>query len=245
MALGIVPGGEPEVVIVEGTWWRAERTAWRLGLLTDVRELAFPDMFAGTYQGRRIVYCCAYGAPRTVEVIHMFSRMGARLVVQIGTCGGLQPFLKPGDIVIPDTALADEGIAQFYGFSGQVPTSAYWSDEAGAYLKERGITTHRGQHVTMLSLFVQSPEMCAAWQGAGYLSVDMETATTAAVARSFGVEAVSLLVVWDTLFSDRTFLDPLNEIEKEALDLGNAAVFDAALWMAQSLDKGESQIHQA
>ncbi len=37
----------PDVVIVEGSWWRAQRTEWRLGYLTDVRELNFPDIFLG------------------------------------------------------------------------------------------------------------------------------------------------------------------------------------------------------
>lgn len=81
----------PDVVIVEGSWWRAERTAWRLSYLEEVRELAFPDIFFGRWQGRKVVYCCAYGAPRTVEIIHLFGLLGAHLAVQIGTCGGLQP----------------------------------------------------------------------------------------------------------------------------------------------------------
>ena len=31
----------PDVVIVEGSWWRQQRTDWRLSYLTDVRELEF------------------------------------------------------------------------------------------------------------------------------------------------------------------------------------------------------------
>ena len=114
-ALKLPAADIPDVVIVEGTWWRAERTAWRLSYLEDVRELAFPDIFWGRWQGRTVVYCCAYGAPRTVEIIHLFGLLGARLAVQIGTCGGLQPHLRTGDIILPTTALCREGVAQFYG----------------------------------------------------------------------------------------------------------------------------------
>ena len=37
----------PDIVIIEGSWWRAQRTEWRLSYLTDVRELEFPDIFWG------------------------------------------------------------------------------------------------------------------------------------------------------------------------------------------------------
>ena len=43
----------------------------------------------------------------------------------------------------------------------------------------------------------------------GYGSVDMEAATLFAVAKHFGFAATALLVVWDQLTADRSFLDPL------------------------------------
>jgi hypothetical protein len=39
----------PDVVIVEGSWWRQQRTDWRLGYLSEVRELEFPDIFWGRW----------------------------------------------------------------------------------------------------------------------------------------------------------------------------------------------------
>ena len=46
-ALKLPAADIPDVVIVEGSWWRAARTAWRLSHLEDVRKLAFPDIFWG------------------------------------------------------------------------------------------------------------------------------------------------------------------------------------------------------
>jgi hypothetical protein len=85
----------PDVIILEGSWWRQQRTAWRLGYLTDVRELEFPDIFWGRWRDKKVVYCCVYGAPRAVEIVHLFGTLGTRLAVQIGTCSGLQPHLNP------------------------------------------------------------------------------------------------------------------------------------------------------
>lgn len=231
-ALELSPGDEPDAVIVEGSWWRAQRTEWRLGLLDDVRELAFPDMFIGSRKGRRIAYCCAYGAARTVEPIHIFAQLGARIAVQIGTCGGLQPSLSPGDIVVPGTVVARDGASHLYGTIDCIETDASLSGRAAALLSDRSIPTRRGPHLTWPSLFAQSDALCEQWRQAGYLSVDMETATTASVARHFGVPAVSMLVVWDELSRGRSFLDPLEDDELKALDAGNASVFDVALELA-------------
>ncbi len=225
----------PDIVIVEGSWWRAQRTEWRLGYLEDVRELAFPDMFWGRWKEKKVAFSCAYGAPRTVEVVHLFAVLGARLAVQIGTCGGLQPFLKTGAIILPDVAICRDGVAHLYGFPDAVRSSTAWTKRAAAALKTQGHTTYPGAHMTWSSLFTETAPMIEAWHQAGYLSVDMETATTFAVARSFDVPAVSMLVVWDDLLRGKRFLDPLGDQEQRDLDAANASVYEAALALAEQL----------
>lgn len=234
-SLDIDPEEAPEAIITEGTWWREERTAWRLGLLDNVRELNFPDMFVGTWKGRRIIYCCAYGAARVVEPVHLFSLLGAKLAIQIGTCGGLQPELTTGVVVLPRTAIAREAVAALYGVKDRVDSSVEWTDRAEKQFEALDIPTCRGINMTWPSLFAQTGEICRQWNEAGYHSVDMETATTFGVARHFGVPAVSMLVTWDQLTSGRTFLDSLDEEEMAALDKGNKAVFDVALSLVEGL----------
>jgi hypothetical protein len=50
--------------------------------------------------------------------------------------------------------------------------------------------------------------MVKEWRESGYRSVDMETATLFAVAKHCGFAATALLVVWDQLTANRSFLDP-------------------------------------
>ena len=118
-ALGMDTPDIPRAVIMEGSWWREQRTAWRLSLLDNVRELAFPDMFHGLWQGIPVVYSCVYGAPRAVELAHLFGVLGTPRMVMIGTCGALDPALATGDVVVPSIAVAREGVAHLYGFSGR------------------------------------------------------------------------------------------------------------------------------
>ncbi len=225
----------PDAIIVEGSWWRAQRTQWRTGYLDEVRELAFPDIFWGTWRGKKVGYCCAYGAPRTSEIIHIFATLGTRLAIQIGTCGGLQPHLKPGDVILPELAIGLDGVAHLYGAGEAAGASEEWIDRAHRSLRERSHTAYRGKHVTWSSLFTETAELIATWRRAGYLSVDMETATTYAVAQHFGREAVSLLVVWDDLTRGKHFLDPLSYDEQRALEQGNAAVYETALALVEAV----------
>jgi purine-nucleoside phosphorylase len=70
------------------------------------------------------------------------------------------------------------------------------------------------------------------WSDEGYLGVDMETAATLAVARMFGAAGVAMLVAWDEVLSDRSFLDPLPDDQQAAFDRAEDEVFEVALALA-------------
>lgn len=235
-ALRMSAADVPDAVIVEGSWWRQQRTDWRLSYLTDVEELPFPDIFVGAWRGLRVAYCCAYGAPRAVEIIHLFSQLGARLAIQIGTCGGLQPQLNPGEIIVPTVAIARDGVAHLYGGKEEIRGDPLWSANARSAILERGINVHQGTHLTWSSIFAQDRRLIEAWRRAGYLSVDMETATTLATAGYFGVPALSMLAVWDDLIHGKSFLDPLAKDEQNALDASNQAVYEVALQLVEMIN---------
>jgi len=234
-ALQLKEGDLPVAVITEGSWWRQEQTDIRLRALDDVHELVFPDMFWGRWQGRPIVYSCAYGAPRAGEVAHIFASMGASLVVHVGTCGSLQKNLHLGDIVVPDQAICQEGIARIYGSGDVTRADPKLSYQARSLLAMRNHTVHNGTTLTWASMFAQSGAMVEIWHNEGYLSVDMETATTLAVSRHFGVAAVSMSVVSEELLKSRRFLDPLEPDDQERLVRGTDAVFRAALDLVSAL----------
>ena len=223
----------PDALILEGTWWRETATANRLARLSNVRELNFPDMFIGEYEGTSVAYCCAYGATRAVEPAHIFAQLGTPLMVQIGTCGTLDVHAGTGTVVLPESCAARDGVSQIYGAGDTARTTPHWVSQAEALLHKENITTNRTRHLTWPSLFAQSDVMCAEWIREGFLSIDMETSTVAAVAHYFGVECVSLLSVWDALPHGRTFLDPLNEEDAAKLKRSNEVVFQVALNLAQ------------
>jgi purine-nucleoside phosphorylase len=234
-ALELPEADIPDLVVVEGSWWHHQRARWRLSYLAEVHELKFPDIFWGRWHGKRVAYCCAYGAARAAEVVHLFGVLGSKLAVQIGTCGGLQRHLKPGDVVLPRVAICREGVAHIYGCFDAAPAAGEWVKRAEWLLDRHGRQTHTGTHMTWASLFGQTGRMVDGWHQAGYLAVDMETAATLAVASYFGMPALSMLVVWDDLTRQCTFLDPLSEAEQAAFNRSNGAIFEVALELANQL----------
>lgn len=223
----------PDVVILEGSWWRAERQAMRLAHLRDVRELGFPDLFWGRHNTLKIVFCMAYGAARAVEVSQMFASLGCKLVIQIGTCGGLQSHLRPGDIIVPDVIACEDGVAEHYVAGTTIDATPLWVARAKTALTSRNRTVHVGPHVTFSSLFAETVAMYERWHKDGLLSVEMEAASTIAAAAHYNVPAVAIVVVWDELTAGRRFMDPMTPEALEQLDISNAAVFDAALDLAE------------
>ena len=227
--LGLVREERPVAVVVEGTWWREEHTRRRLERLDDVRELGIPDVYLGSWGGQRLVYACPYGAPRTAEVVHVATLVGAELAVQLGSCGVLGPDVRPGDVVVPSIALGLDGTSALYASDSEVAASSHWSGRALTELEHRGVAAHHGPSVTWPTLFNQPIDLVRRWSAEGYLGVDMETAATLSVARRFGAAGISMLVAWDEVLSDRSFLDPLPGDQQRALEHSDEEIFEVAL----------------
>jgi nucleoside phosphorylase len=231
-ALDWTDGDVPDVLVLEGTWWHAQAEKARLSMLTDVVEAAFPDIYTGRHEVARIGYSCAYGAARATEVAHIFAQLGTPLIIQIGTCGSLQPSIGTGTVAVPCVALARDGVTPTYGGGEHVTLSGRWGDLAAGLLGERGLAVTRGLHLTWTTLFAQSDALCRGWTAEGIATVDMETAAVAAVAHKFGAEAIALLAAWDILGEGRTFLDPVDPKEARDLASANAATWETALSVA-------------
>jgi uridine phosphorylase len=221
----------PRLLVLEGTWWRQKALDTRLPLLTDVRELGMPDLWHGWYGDIPVAYCPAYGAARVVEPVHVLGIVGTTNVVQIGSCGGLQPNLKTGDIVLSERATIGEGASHYYGGKGVAEANAGRVARAAALFAARDTYVHRGLTITTEALLQQPPELIRKWANAGHLAVDMETSAVFSAARAFRMRAASLLFVWDEL-PGRSWTDSFTKAEERAQARAGAAVFEVALELA-------------
>lgn len=239
-ALGWSQDDVPDVLVLEGTWWRERAVRQRLAALQDVAQTAFPDIHTGSYGPARLAYSCAYGAARAAEVAHLCAQAGVPLVIQIGTCGSLQPGIGTGTIAVPRAALARDGVTASYGGAPRIALSERWGAVAAGLIGRQGIPLSRGLHLTWTTLFAQSDALCRGWTAEGIATVDMETAAVGAVAARFGAEAIALLAAWDLLGEGRTFLDPVQPDEARALARADAATWATALEIATQVAAARS-----
>lgn len=228
--LGLADDEVPQLLVLEGTWWRQRALDARLPHLTEVRETGMPDLWWGRHGGVPVAYCTAYGSPRAVEPVHALGLCGTPVVVQIGSCGGLQPHVRTGDVVLSTAATIAEGTSRYYG-----GTTLSYADPALvrrlAEALDPGIPRHVGSTVTTDALLVQPDELVAAWAAGGHLGVDMETSAVFSAAAAFGVRAAAALFVWDEL-PGRSWTDSFSAAEQEAHARAAAAVFTAALTLS-------------
>lgn len=227
--VGLAPGEVPRLVVTEGSWWRRDREAQRLAELTDVRELGAPDWWWGRWRGVPVVYACVYGASRTVEPVHVLGQLGCPVAAQIGSCGGLAPGIRPGDLVVAERIAAEDGASAHYGAGAAVEPDAGLVREVLRLAGGHALAAHAGATVSTEVLLRQPASLVARWREAGLLAVDLESAATVAAAAWAGMRAVSVLHAWDDLTVGRSWTDPLPAVDARRRADAEAALFPLVL----------------
>ena len=71
--------------------------------------------YTGTYEGRPVsVQSTGMGCPSAAIVIEELIQLGVKKLVRVGTCGGLQPDLALGDLIVALSAVPADGTARHY-----------------------------------------------------------------------------------------------------------------------------------
>ncbi len=189
----------PRVLLVRGTrdlrrYYQAYRSA-----CTDVLDLGdensvLADLFAGYYSGIPIAYASVYGPSMASEVTHVFGMLGTPLVVQLGNCGALAEELATGDLFIATEAYCGEGAAQYYIGPRKTVTTRIDPAVQRVLATPQSVPCHRGRIFTTAALFAEGDRDLEECSNQGFHAVDMETATTFAVAEHFGMDRLSILI---------------------------------------------------
>lgn len=117
---GLPVGEVPAAVLVCGDPGRATTTATHLQntrTLSDQREYR---AIRGQYKGMDVVVCShGIGSPGAAIAFEELITAGAKHIIRIGTCGGLQPGIDSGDLVIAT------GAVDYTGYGRQVAPAGY------------------------------------------------------------------------------------------------------------------------
>jgi uridine phosphorylase len=110
----IAPGSLAPHCLLVGSPERAEMVATKL--FTDAELVGSHrglKSFTGRYQGMRVsVVTTGMGGPSAGIVLPDALRSGARAFVHVGSCGGLKPYMRPGDAIIATGAVRLDGASE-------------------------------------------------------------------------------------------------------------------------------------
>ena len=102
-------------VILPGDPKRCEKIAQYLDHPVQIADNREYITYTGTLDGIRVsVTSTGIGGPSASIAMEELYRCGADTFVRIGTCGGIQPEVKSGDIVIATGAVRMEGTSREY-----------------------------------------------------------------------------------------------------------------------------------
>lgn len=142
-----------------------------------------------------MAFCGAPGAAVTLEELHA---MGCEKFIICGGAGALTKDSKVGEIIVPVSAVRDEGTSYHYlEPSREVECHKDTVEIVVSCLKQMGIPFTTGKTWTSDAIYRETPDMIALRQDEGYITVEMEAAAFFAVSKYYNLPLAQLLYAGD------------------------------------------------
>ncbi|MBR3807470.1 MAG: nucleoside phosphorylase [Lachnospiraceae bacterium] len=128
---------------------------------------------------------------------------GVRELIHIGYAGGLQPDMRPGEIVLTDGAYNDTAVARLYGFDyDMIESSKSLTDDMEKVLQNSKITYRRGKHWTTDAGYRETWGQVIEYRGKGAQCVEMEGVGLFTIANYRDCKSTGIYVVTDVFTED-------------------------------------------
>ncbi|MCJ7664099.1 MAG: nucleoside phosphorylase [Desulfobacterales bacterium] len=154
-------------------------------------------------EGRVTIARTPAGAPACVALAEELASFGTKQILFVGYCGSLQPSVRAGDIIVPGSAIREEGTSYHY-----LPPSvaAHPNEEIQGVIRDclqrRKIPFHQGTIWTTDAIYRETKGKVKHYQAQGVLGVEMELAALFAFGMARQVAIGGLLVVADELSAE-------------------------------------------
>ena len=225
--IGAKPGEIAETVLMPGDPYRAKWAAETFlddpNLINEVRGMLG---FTGTWKGNPVtIHGSGMGMPSlSIYVNELIRDYGAKSLIRIGSCGGMQEKVKVRDIILAMSATSistpSRGIFKEVNFA---PT-ANWSllQAAVKAAENRGTRTHVGGIYSSDVFYDERPDLNEQMTRHGILGVEMEAAELYTLAARYGCRALAVLTVSDHLLTGEAL--PSEDREKSFGDMVEIAL---------------------
>lgn len=170
------------------------------------------------------------GAPYAAMIVEALGAWGVESILFVGWCGAVSRHVKAGDIIVPDSAIVDEGTSGHYGDpTCRVALPARpLVHQVRLALQLQGARFHDGAVWTTDAIYRETVDKVKHYQSKGALAVEMEQSAIFTVAGFRNIEAAGILVVSDEL-SDYQWRPGINT---PAFKIARKTACRAALSMA-------------
>jgi 5'-methylthioadenosine phosphorylase/purine-nucleoside phosphorylase len=176
--------------------------------------------YTGTFNGKPVsVQSSGMGCPSAGIVVEELIQLGVQRILRVGTCGGLQPDLSIGDLIIALSAVpADSTATHLIGGEPHAPT-ADWELIHGAvhHAKELGKPVRVGPIVSSDVFYNPDGGQYQRWSDRGILAVEMEAAMLFTIGALRKIRTGCLLIVSDMVVEGE-FVRISDEDMKRAVD---------------------------
>ena len=158
--------------------------------------------FTGEFRSRPVsVQSSGMGCPSAGIVIEELVQLGVKRIVRVGTCGGLQPDLAMGDLIIAISAVpADATATHLIGGEPHAPTADWELVHAAVHqAKELGKKVRVGPIVSSDVFYNPDTGQYQRWADRGVLGVEMESAMLFTLGALRKIQTGCLLLVSDVV----------------------------------------------
>ncbi|MCQ4021674.1 MULTISPECIES: uridine phosphorylase [unclassified Ruminococcus] len=177
--------------------------------------------FCGTLSGERVlVTSTGIGGPSAAIAIEELNHIGVDTIIRVGTCGGIQLDIAPGELVVASSAVRMDGTTKEYA-PIEFPAAADYSvtSALSEACKIRGYKYKVGVVQSKDSFYGQhTPESTAisgellnkwdAWKVCGVLASEMECSTLFVVSSIRKIRAGAVLkVIWNQERANNGYTD--------------------------------------
>lgn len=228
--IGAAPDDIAETVLMPGdpyrARWAAERFLTNPRCINDVRGMLG---YTGTWNGHDVtIQGSGMGMPSlSIYANELLKDFGAKTLIRIGSCGGMQPQVKLRDIIIAMTASTLSTPSRGIFRELQFAPSASWDllKAAVTSAETRDVGVHVGGIYSSDIFYDERPDLNNEMQRHGILGVEMEAAELYILAARYGARALAVLTVSDHLLTHEAL--PSDDRERSFGDMVEIAL-DAA-----------------
>jgi uridine phosphorylase len=170
-----------------------------LKYLTNVKEVNINREYhtcKGEYNGIEVsTVSTGIGCPAAAIAVEELANVGAKILIRIGTCGGLLKEMQPGDIVIPNEAMCFDGTTREYNPKiEKIEADKKVVNALIESAKKLGVRYFVGINRTH-DAFYEPTENFVKLVGKGLVSSEMECSAVFFISKLRGLKAGAILVV--------------------------------------------------